>query len=97
MLLPFAVAALVVKRVALGFGEGPAYLVALHAAYKLFPTGLNSVGTLAGNGIAAPMIATIIAELSWRATFGSLGAVDLGAIGDWGSAQPSRSRWAWLS
>ncbi|KLK93448.1 hypothetical protein AA309_09010 [Microvirga vignae] len=84
MMLSVSVAALVVNRVALGFGEGPAYPVALHAAYKWFPnerravpTSLIAIGALAGNGIAAPVIVTIVAGWSWHAAFGLLGAVGL--------------------
>ncbi len=84
MLLSVTVTALVVNRVALGFGEGPAYPVALHATYKWFrsehravPTSLIAVGALAGNGIAAPLIAAIIAAWSWQAAFGVLGIVGL--------------------
>jgi MFS family permease len=84
MVLSASVAALVVNRIALGFGEGPAYPVALHCAYKWFPneqralpTSLIAVGALAGNGIAAPLIVAIIAAWSWQAAFGFLGAVGL--------------------
>lgn len=84
MLLPVTVAALVANRVALGFGEGPAYPVALHAVYKWFPsehravpTSFIAVGALAGNGIAAPVIVAIIAAWSWQAAFGLLGAMGL--------------------
>ncbi|SCX82062.1 MFS transporter [Microvirga guangxiensis] len=84
MLLSVSVAALIVNRVALGFSEGPAYPVALHAAYKWFPnerravpTSLIAIGALAGNGIAAPLIVTIVAAWSWHAAFGFLGAIGL--------------------
>ena len=84
MLLPVTVAALVANRVALGFGEGPAYPVAAHAVYKWFPneyralpTSLIAVGALAGNGIVAPVIVAIIAAWSWQAAFGLLGAIGL--------------------
>jgi MFS family permease len=84
MLLSATVTALVANRVVLGFGEGPAYPVALHATYKWFgsdnralPTSLIAVGALAGNGIVAPVIVAIIAASSWQAAFGLLGAVGL--------------------
>jgi MFS family permease len=84
MLLPVTVAALVANRVILGFGEGPAYPVALHAAYKWFPgehralpTSLIAVGALAGNGIVAPVIVVVIAAWSWQAAFGLLGLLGL--------------------
>jgi MFS family permease len=84
MLLPVSMAALIANRVALGFGEGPAYPVAAHAAYKWFPnerravpTSLIAIGALSGNGIAAPVIVFIIAFWSWHAAFGLLGAIGL--------------------
>jgi MFS family permease len=84
MLLPVTVATLVANRVILGFGEGPAYPVALHAAYKWFPgehralpTSLIAVGALAGNGIVAPVIVVVIAAWSWQAAFGLLGLLGL--------------------
>jgi MFS transporter, ACS family, D-galactonate transporter len=84
LLLSVSVAALIANRVALGFGEGPAYPVAAHAAYKWFPserralpTSLIAIGALAGNGIAAPVIVAVIAAWSWQAAFGFLGAIGL--------------------
>ena len=84
ILLPVAAAGLVANRVALGFGEGPAYPIAVHAAYKWFPserralpTSLIAIGALAGNGIIAPMVVSIIAVWSWHTAFGLLGAASL--------------------
>jgi MFS transporter, ACS family, D-galactonate transporter len=84
MLFSVTVAALVVNRIALGFGEGPAYPIALHAAYKWFPnerravpTSLIAIGALAGNGIAAPVIVAVITTWSWQTAFGLLGAIGL--------------------
>ncbi|MEE1609804.1 MFS transporter [Microvirga sp. CF3016] len=84
MLLSVSVAALVVNRIALGFSEGPAYPIALHAAYQWFanerravPTSLIAIGALAGNGIAAPVIVAIVAAWSWHAAFGFLGFIGL--------------------
>lgn len=84
MLLPVSMAALIANRVALGFGEGPAYPVAAHAAYKWFPnerralpTSLIAIGALSGNGIVAPLIVFIITSWSWHAAFGLLGATGL--------------------
>ncbi|MCD6070193.1 MAG: transporter [Microvirga sp.] len=84
MMLSVTVTALVANRIVLGFGEGPAYPVALHATYKWFrsehravPTSLIAVGALAGNGIVAPLIVAIIAAWSWQAAFGLLGIVGL--------------------
>jgi MFS family permease len=84
MMLSASVTLLVMNRIALGFGEGPAYPVALHAIYKWFPntrravpTSLIAIGALAGNGIAAPAIVAVIAAWSWQAAFGILGVVGL--------------------
>ncbi|PVE23550.1 MFS transporter [Microvirga sp. KLBC 81] len=84
MLLPVSMAALIANRIALGFGEGPAYPVAAHAAYKWFPnerralpTSLIAIGALSGNGIVAPMVVFIIASWSWHAAFGLLGTIGL--------------------
>jgi ACS family D-galactonate transporter-like MFS transporter len=52
LLLPLSVAALVANRVALGLSEGPAYPVALHAAYKWFP----SVAGLRGAEFVQPRL-----------------------------------------
>ncbi|WP_243370742.1 MFS transporter [Microvirga solisilvae] len=84
MLLPITVAALIANRIALGFGEGPAYPVAMHAVYKWFPndhravpTSIIAIGALAGSGLAAPMIVTVINGWSWQVAFGLLGAIGL--------------------
>jgi len=81
MLLAASVAALVVNRVTLGLGEGPAYPVALHAIFKWFPnerravpTSLIAIGALAGSGIAAPVIVFAVETWSWHIAFGLLGA-----------------------
>ena len=90
LLLSVSVTALIANRVALGFGEGPAYPIAAHAAYKWFsseqravPTSLIAIGALAGNGIAAPLIVVIIAAWSWQAAFGFLGAIGLAWCAVW--------------
>ncbi|WP_201860563.1 MFS transporter [Microvirga soli] len=90
MLLSASLVALVVNRVTLGFSEGPAYPVALHAAYKWFPnerravpTSLIAIGALAGNGIAAPLIVAIVTTWSWQAAFGFLGFAGLAWCAAW--------------
>jgi MFS transporter, ACS family, D-galactonate transporter len=84
MLLPLSAAALIANRIALGFGEGPAYPVALHAVYKWFPrehraapTSFIAIGSLAGNGLVAPTIVAVIAVWSWHAAFGLLGVIGI--------------------
>jgi len=75
---------LMANRILLGAGEGPAYPVALHAAYKWFPnerrplpSSLISLGGAVGVGIVAPLIAYVIVTYSWHAAFGLLGAAGL--------------------
>ena len=84
ILLTVTATALVANRVALGFGEGPAYPIAVHAAYKWFqnerralPTSLIAIGALAGSGIIAPVIVLVITAWSWQTAFGLLGAASL--------------------
>ncbi len=84
MLLPLGLGLLVANRVLLGIGEGPAYPVALHAAYTWFPdarrplpTSLIAIGSAVGAGILAPGIVYVIVTYSWRSAFALLGAVGL--------------------
>ncbi len=72
------------SRIALGAGEGPAYPVALHSAYKWFPNELRTLPTAviaqgAGIGImvALPLLNWVIVHYSWHAAFGVLGAAGL--------------------
>ncbi len=73
---------LVACRVILGAGEGPAYPVALHAAYKWFPNELRTLptaviaqGAAVGVVIAVPVLDWIIEEYSWHWAFGALGVL----------------------
>ena len=73
---------LLASRVALGAGEGPAFPVAIHAAYKWFPneqrtlpSGLLSLGSAVGVFLAAPVLTYMIFQVSWHAAFGLLGVV----------------------
>jgi MFS transporter, ACS family, D-galactonate transporter len=77
-------ATVVACRVALGAGEGPAYPVALHSAYKWFPNELRTLPTAiiaqgAGIGImvALPLLNWVIIHYSWHWAFGVLGIVGL--------------------
>ncbi len=90
MVLPLGLAALVVNRVLLGLGEGPAYPVALHATYKWFPnlrrplpTSIIAIGGAVGAGIAAPAIVYVIVHYSWRSAFAMLGLVGLAWCAVW--------------
>src|SRR6202158_3677055 len=77
-------ATLVACRVALGAGEGPAYPVALHSAYKWFPneqrtlpTALISQGAGVGVLLALPALNWVIVHYSWHWAFGILGIIGL--------------------
>ena len=73
-------ATIIAARIALGAGEGPAYPVALHSAYKWFPNERRTVPTAivaqgAGIGImvALPLLNWVIVRYSWHWAFGVLG------------------------
>ncbi|MDE5445808.1 MFS transporter [Bradyrhizobium sp. CSA207] len=90
MLLPLGLVALFANRILLGFGEGPAYPVALHAIYKWFPndqrplpTSIIFAGVACGAGLFAPLLVHIIVEYSWRTAFGLLGVVGLAWCAVW--------------
>jgi MFS transporter, ACS family, D-galactonate transporter len=83
-------ATLVGCRVALGAGEGPAYPVALHSAYKWFPNELRTLPTAiiaqgAGIGImvALPLLNWVIVNYSWHWAFGVLGIAGLAWSAAW--------------
>ncbi|MDE2364422.1 MAG: MFS transporter [Hyphomicrobiales bacterium] len=75
---------LLVCRILLGAGEGPAASVAVHAIYKWFPdekralpTALLSQGSAFGVILAVPALNWVIVNHSWHAAFGALGVVGL--------------------
>jgi len=75
---------LIACPVVLGAGEGPAYPMALHAAYQWFPDGkraiptaLVSQGAAIGVVIAVPLLNYIITAYNWHYAFGALGIVGL--------------------
>lgn len=75
---------LLVCRVLLGAGEGPAASVALHAIYKWFPderrtmpTAMVLQGSAIGVIVALPMLNMVIVRWSWHWAFGALGIVGL--------------------
>ncbi len=81
---------LLMSRVILGAGEGPAYPVALHAVYKWFengrrtvPTSLVSIGAAVGTGVTAPAITWIMINYSWHAAFGALALVGFIWVAVW--------------
>ena len=77
-------------RVALGAGEGPAFPVALHSAYKWFPDELRTLPTAiiaqgAGIGImvALPLLNWVIVHHSWHWAFGVMGITGLAWSAAW--------------
>jgi MFS family permease len=75
---------LVICRIILGAGEGPAFSVAAHAIYKWFPdekrtlpTAVLSQGSALGVVFAVPALNWIIVNHSWHYAFGALGVVGL--------------------
>jgi MFS family permease len=77
-------ATLVICRIILGAGEGPAFSVAAHAIYKWFPdekrtlpTAILSQGSAFGVILAVPALNWIIVNHSWHYAFGALGVVGL--------------------
>jgi MFS family permease len=90
MLSTTSFAMLIGCRVVLGAGEGPAYPVALHAAYKWFPdarrtlpTSVIAIGSAIGVFTAAPVLAWVIESVGWQAAFGLLGIVGLAWVMAW--------------
>ena len=81
---------LVICRIILGAGEGPAFNVAVHAVYKWFPdekrtlpTAILSQGSAFGVILAVPTLNWIIVNYSWHHAFGALGVVGLLWAGAW--------------
>jgi MFS family permease len=75
---------LLICRVILGAGEGPAGAVAVHAIYKWFPdekrtlpTAVLSQGSAFGVILAVPALNWVIVNYDWHYAFGVLGVVGL--------------------
>ena len=84
---------LLICRIILGAGEGPAASVAVHAIYKWFPdekrampTAILSQGSDFGVILAVPALNFVIVNYGWHYAFGALGIVGL----MWSAA------WLWL-
>ena len=83
-------AALVIVRLALGFGEGAAFPTATRAMAVWLPAsrwgfaqGVTHSASRIGNALTPPLIALLIAALSWRGSFVVLGAASLIWITVW--------------
>src|ERR1700760_2938971 len=81
---------LLICRVILGAGEGPAFSVAAHAIYKWFPdekrtlpTAILSQGSAFGVILAVPALNWLIVNHSWHYAFGALGVVGLMWVVAW--------------
>lgn len=84
MLGTVGIETLIACRIILGAGEGPAYPVALHAAYKWFPNerralpgAIISQGASIGVIMVVPVLTWIITSYSWHYAFGALGVVGM--------------------
>jgi MFS family permease len=81
---------LIICRIILGAGEGPAFSVAAHAIYKWFPdekrtlpTAILSQGSAFGVVLAVPALNWIIVHHTWHYAFGALGLVGLMWVAAW--------------
>jgi len=81
---------LLICRILLGAGEGPAFSVALHAIYKWFPdekrtlpTAILAQGSAFGVILAVPALNWIIVNYTWHHAFGALGIVGLMWVALW--------------
>jgi MFS family permease len=83
-------ATLVVCRIILGAGEGPAGAVAIHAVFKWFPdekrtlpTAILSQGAAFGVIVAVPALNWVVVNYGWHYAFGALGVVGLMWVALW--------------
>ena len=81
---------LLICRIILGAGEGPAFAVATHAIYKWFPdekrtlpTAILTQGSAFGVILAVPALNFLIVHYSWHYAFGALGAFGLLWVAAW--------------
>ena len=81
---------LLICRVILGAGEGPAGAVAVHAIYKWFPdekrtlpTAVLSQGSAFGIILAVPALNWAIVNYNWHYAFGALGVIGLMWVVAW--------------
>jgi MFS family permease len=81
---------MVICRIILGAGEGPAVSVATHAIFKWFPdekrtlpTAILSQGSAFGVILAVPALNWVIVNYSWHYAFGALGIAGLMWMAAW--------------
>jgi MFS family permease len=95
-------ASMIVARLGLGAGEAPTFPVSYRAVRDWAPyterglaVGLIQAGTLFGPALSAPLVAWLIAALSWRWSFVITGAAGLIWVAAWLVlvSTPERTRW----
>ena len=81
---------LLICRIILGAGEGPAGAVAVHAIFKWFPdekrtlpTAILSQGAAFGVIFAVPALNWVVVNYGWHYAFGTLGVVGLMWVAAW--------------
>lgn len=81
---------LLICRIILGAGEGPAFAVAVHAVYKWFPdekrtlpTAILSQGSAFGVIVTVPALNWLIVHYDWHYAFGALGVAGLLWVALW--------------
>ena len=81
---------LMICRIILGAGEGPAASVAIHGIYKWFPdekrtlpTAVLSQGATFGVILAVPALNWLIVNYNWHYAFGALGVIGLMWVVAW--------------
>jgi MFS family permease len=90
MIWPASFATLVICRIVLGAGEGPALPLAMHATYAAFddrrrslPTLLVQLGATAGLVLAGPALTFVAQRWHWRTTFLLLGVAGVAWVALW--------------
>lgn len=90
MIWPASLATLLVCRIALGAGEGPALPLAMHVTYECFddrqrslPTAIVQLGATAGLVLAGPGLTWLSARWHWRAAFLALALCGLAWVALW--------------
>ena len=93
---------MLIARLGLGAGEAPTFPVSYRGVRDWAPfserglaVGLIQAGTLFGPAISAPIVAWLIAALSWRSSFYITGAVGLVWVGIWLAfvSTPEKTKW----
>ena len=90
MIWPASFATLVMCRIVLGAGEGPALPLAMHVTYEAFddrrrslPTLIVQLGATAGLVLAGPALTFVEQRWHWRATFLALGVAGVAWVALW--------------